>query len=57
VLLQAGKAAVSGSAETATEELTVMVTEVKRSYDAARQRQQARACRLAVVLAAHALCP
>jgi hypothetical protein len=51
------KAAVSGSAETATEELTVMMTEVKRSYDASGQRQQARARRLAVVLAAaHDMC-
>jgi hypothetical protein len=49
--------AVSGSAETATEELTVMVAEVERSYDASGQRQQARSRRLAVVLAAHALCP
>jgi hypothetical protein len=51
------KAAVSGSARTATEELTVMVTDVKRSCDASGQRQQARARRLAVVLAAYDLCP
>jgi hypothetical protein len=52
------KAAVSGSAETTTEELTVMMTEVKRFYDAPGQRQRARASRLAVVLAAaHDMCP
>jgi hypothetical protein len=41
----------------ATEELTVMVTKLKRSYDASGWRRQARAHRLAMVLAAHDLCP